>query len=545
MCSMKKVKFDAEPSALIQLGSNLYKNIYGVLVEYITNSYDADATEVHVKVDYNAKEISIIDDGIGMERDFLEDTFLKLGNNTRLKYGQQTAKERFRTGRKGLGKMACFGLFKAFHLTTIKNGQQSLFNVLFTPQDNQNATSYDVTLSENFEATEKPNGTEIILKNCVKNIPSLEQLADSIALRLNLMFETDSDSFCIYLCDVVDAEKKITLNAKYRREVIIRGDNRFEYEIPRDIDKLIRDDKVKSYILKKGIHGIIIARSKTVKFRDNKGIVLYARNKICQEATYLNLNPSNDFSLAHLYGELHVDFIDNEEQDNIGTDRTALNDTNTTQELLSHVENLIRQYIRAYKEDDEKRKKEKTNEALKTSAGVKVKEILDANQYPNEIVNFFMGKVSSDNKKNEEVLNLLKQILPKKSGFSVNNLNLQEPNLDISNHKAVSIAVYDKIIRHIQEKYHNNNDGTKLVSAVYGRNSQYITFNQKFVGLNQDIQRSLLDTLRELGLVIVALRNVIYHSPNLNFFSENLDEIITHYAYLGEYMYLLDSTIFK
>lgn len=73
---------------------------------------------------------------------------------------------------------------------------------------------------------------------------------------------------------------------------------------------------------------------KTVTIKENKGIVLFARGKLCQEATYLNINPSNSYGYAYLYGELHVDFIDDEKQDNIGTDRTALKSTETTERLF-------------------------------------------------------------------------------------------------------------------------------------------------------------------------------------------------------------------
>lgn len=41
---MGKVEFNVGANAVIQLGEDLYKNIFGVLIEYITNSYDADAT---------------------------------------------------------------------------------------------------------------------------------------------------------------------------------------------------------------------------------------------------------------------------------------------------------------------------------------------------------------------------------------------------------------------------------------------------------------------------------------------------------------------
>jgi len=52
--------------AVVQLGENLYKNTYGVLIEYITNSYDADASYVNINIERDKGTIIIKDDGIGM-----------------------------------------------------------------------------------------------------------------------------------------------------------------------------------------------------------------------------------------------------------------------------------------------------------------------------------------------------------------------------------------------------------------------------------------------------------------------------------------------
>jgi DNA mismatch repair ATPase MutL len=74
---MKNVTFDVGANAVVQLGESLYKTPYGVLIEYITNSYDADASFVNISIDRENKQVIIADDGIGMSRDNLEDFFSK------------------------------------------------------------------------------------------------------------------------------------------------------------------------------------------------------------------------------------------------------------------------------------------------------------------------------------------------------------------------------------------------------------------------------------------------------------------------------------
>ena len=80
---MKTTHFDVGANAVVQLGENLYKNTYGVLIEYITNSYDADASFVKINIDRIKGTVTIEDDGVGMTLDELGDNFLKVGNNRR------------------------------------------------------------------------------------------------------------------------------------------------------------------------------------------------------------------------------------------------------------------------------------------------------------------------------------------------------------------------------------------------------------------------------------------------------------------------------
>ncbi len=93
-----------------------------------------------------------------------------------------------------------------------------------------------------------------------------------------------------------------------------------------------------------------------MRIKENKGVVLFARGKLCQEATYLNINPSNNYGYAHLYSEFYVDFLDNGKKDNIGTDRTALKETETTIKLFEVIESLMKSYARLYDEDEKQRK---------------------------------------------------------------------------------------------------------------------------------------------------------------------------------------------
>lgn len=355
---MKSVTFDVGANAVVQLGESLYKTPYGVLIEYITNSYDADASFVNILIDRINKQVIIEDDGIGMSRDNLEDFFLKVGDNRRNRNSLdvKTTKGRLVTGRKGFGKLACFGLFKEFKVETIQDKKKSILNIQTTVNDSDEF-EYTAEISDSSEEINEPNGTSIYLTGNTKEIAGNENLADSIAKRINLMYESSEDDPKGFRIKIGE---DIIIDKSYRDTLILQTDIKFDYKIPGDLARFELDKKNYDYIVNNNITGVVIAREKTVRVKENKGVVLFARNKLCQEATYLNINPSNNYGYAHLYSELDVSFIDNDTNDNIGTDRTALKDTETTEKLFSVIEALMKSYAKLY-DADEKKKERCTN----------------------------------------------------------------------------------------------------------------------------------------------------------------------------------------
>ena len=78
---MKKNKpftFEISLSILNSLGRNLYRSFITVLGEAISNSWDADATNVRIYVDRTGNNFIIKDDGDGMDEETLQHC-LRLG----------------------------------------------------------------------------------------------------------------------------------------------------------------------------------------------------------------------------------------------------------------------------------------------------------------------------------------------------------------------------------------------------------------------------------------------------------------------------------
>ncbi len=100
--------FEISLTVLNHLGRQLYRNFITILGEAISNAWDADADNVWIDIDRNSSTMSIVDDGIGMTRDSLQDKFLKVGYSKRGTDGNLTRSPRGRPfiGAKGIGKLA-------------------------------------------------------------------------------------------------------------------------------------------------------------------------------------------------------------------------------------------------------------------------------------------------------------------------------------------------------------------------------------------------------------------------------------------------------
>lgn len=142
--------FNIEPKFLEDLGVNLYTSLEKVLVEFVANAYDADATQVRISLDADAIEdarkklrkglggtnstnahtlpenisITIEDDGTGMTKEDLRNKFLQVSRRKRDIEGTRSPKlGRAFMGRKGLGKLAGFGVAHKIVVTSRREGE--------------------------------------------------------------------------------------------------------------------------------------------------------------------------------------------------------------------------------------------------------------------------------------------------------------------------------------------------------------------------------------------------------------------------------------
>src|SRR5271163_4231720 len=98
--------FEISLSVLNHLGRSLYRSFATVLGEAISNSWDADAKNVHIVLNREKNSFLIQDDGIGMTANDFQAKFLKIGYSKRRDGSKSSPSGRPFIGRKGIGKLA-------------------------------------------------------------------------------------------------------------------------------------------------------------------------------------------------------------------------------------------------------------------------------------------------------------------------------------------------------------------------------------------------------------------------------------------------------
>lgn len=180
-----KYKISMDRRVIKLLGEHLYGDAPSVLNELVANAYDARADNVWITVKTTEPyQIIVEDDGIGMNVDDINNYFLNIGYNRRLKSDLQEQLryiERDDMGQKGIGKLAVFALSHIVNVYSKKIdsdpiGCQLDFNII-TKDDGEPSDLTDAS-----EKITRQKGTKIELTNVTKNLAkSYRFLASSLS----------------------------------------------------------------------------------------------------------------------------------------------------------------------------------------------------------------------------------------------------------------------------------------------------------------------------------------------------------------------------
>jgi len=393
-----ELKFD--PRTIEHLGVKMYSTLPPALAELISNSYDADASEVTVTFhEKNGAPISITvkDNGFGMSAQDIQDRFLIIGRNRRMDDGDKPSPKygRLPTGKKGLGKLALFGLAKNIILDTTKDKKRNRFQLDWDKLIASDKV-YNPESDIEDDVVNAANSTAITLKELKrKSSFDLEALADS----LSKIFIVD-DNFKIILKKTDGETVEVTNEQRY---------GQIEQEFSWDKS----DIEGEEFEFIDNIELNLITGKTPIKPSSGlRGITIFSRGKLVNAPEYFSSSTSSHF-YQYLTGWIKADFIDLLDEDVISTNRQSINWEN---EKMVEFRDWLSDFVSKVGVSWREKRKNKKDDEFKNKTGIDKEKWFST--LPNEIkesAEKIVGTLSSDEGVDESfnpIVTALHEIIP-------------------------------------------------------------------------------------------------------------------------------------
>jgi|GEM_PF-189220 len=469
----RKLTMSFDPMTIEHLGINMYSSLPNALAELVANAYDADAKTVYISLtdEKGQKSVEVVDDGCGMDFDEINDKFLRIGRNRRKDGAATSPGGRKATGKKGLGKLALFGLCDVIDIETVKEGSGEKIKFILDRKA-LNAAHGDAYEPE-FEviANAKDIGTTIKLQNLKrKSAFNKEELADSLAR----LFDCFDANFRCYIS--LNGDEDIEVDNKRKFENI---DEQFSWPLP-EFSGDIKSD----YSHKSEIRGKIVSAKKPLK-PGLRGITLFANGRLVNAAEFFGI-PTSSHVFSYLAGWLDVDFVDDIPEDVIATNRQSLNwDSPALEGLHQFLEQVLRKVNTDWRI---KRNEANKNEAMK-EAGIDEKKWLDTqSERTRPLVEELVAIASNPDDEEKEKGKLLQfvhdKVLQEYAEYHWRHLHEQIKDASERKYKSTDPDYYealqDAVIRYVKAVRSYMPPGTKtsdrdIMAQVFG----YDTTNGK------------------------------------------------------------------
>lgn len=313
----KKLTFNISLSVLNHLGRNLYRNVITVLGEAISNSWDADASNVWITIDKKHNCMTIVDDGDGMNFDDFQNKFLKIGYSKRRNGRYKTPSGRPFIGRKGIGKLALLSCAKKIHVasktkeTALVGGiidNSSLDQAITDDLNSQEYILGNLTSKVLLSADTIEKGTYILFENVNEGITNtVDYIKKSVALYFR--FSLLDKNFNIFVNNEKIDEKMLGELAE---------GTQFLWKIDDIEDPFIKQLSLESNpkILKPKINikGYIASVDKPSKLKirgtqEKVSIDLFVNGRL-REKDILRHIPTSRIVENYVYGQIHFDDLD-------------------------------------------------------------------------------------------------------------------------------------------------------------------------------------------------------------------------------------------
>lgn len=361
MNAQQTVKMSFDPNTIEHLGIQMYSTLPPVIAELVANAYDADASSVEIFLeDDGEKKIIIEDNGHGMSFADLEVKFLKIGRNRREGNKQRSESGKRKViGKKGIGKLSFFGIANHVEIATRRDCRENIFEMDWDEIKKSGDEYHAPVTKHNTPYTEGQPGSKVTLTGIRRKTSFAPgDLAISLARAFSVFNEQD---FKVEIIHNQQQPIKVTNEMKYDNI-----ESEFDWGFP-------YSEVISHYEYAEKITGKIISAKKPV-VSSMKGVALFSRGKLVNEHEFYG-HKASSHGYAYLTGWLNVDFIDDWEQDVIGTNRQSLNwENEDTSKLRDYLQEVVKKIYSERRNKIEEKKKEE----IKEKTGMNVDEWLTA-----------------------------------------------------------------------------------------------------------------------------------------------------------------------
>lgn len=334
--SNPKYRMSLSLNILNHLGINLYSNIPAVLSEIVANSWDADATNVHITIDSDT--IEILDNGIGMNVDDINNKFLLVGYQKRELSTESPLYKRKYMGRKGIGKLSMFSIAREIDIISKKKNTSTdndsnaycalrmdinkIANAIRSEKGDSNlSTEYHPEEIAVDSSLIPSQGTRIILRQLKKQTSSLT--SEYIRKRIARRFSIIGSNFQVFVneTEVTVADRNYFHKLNY---IWYFGNESRKYaDLCKNASTKTRRDNTIT------VNGTPFSISGWIGTVENAGdlndedeslnkIVVLVRGKLGDEDILSDYSEGGLYS-KYLIGEIHADFFDEDRYEDMAT----------------------------------------------------------------------------------------------------------------------------------------------------------------------------------------------------------------------------------
>lgn len=374
MDHVKKASDDLElrfsHNVVEHLGLKLYQNKpTNVIAEVVSNSWDADAKTVCVNTNMSGTEkwIAVHDDGQGMSYEELATSYLIIGLARRSRVDDKSRGGRRLMGRKGIGKLAPFGIARQMDVLTCsrKGGKLSVHWLRFELDELLKVKDGAYRPIQIFigDPSSIPRDKDPT-KQEVGRWASFIAKGDSASGTLILMTKLSLARAINDLQLINSLGQRFTIATNHNFTLKVNNENvtssnmlpEFDFRIPKVglTTETIDGREIKYWV------GFV---KKADWPADQSGVGVYSHGKIAQDRPFTFGVKGKEIFTRYMFGVVEAEWLDELERDVISTDRTSINwDVEETQELYLWGQDKLRSWIsefatwRSNQERDENRK---------------------------------------------------------------------------------------------------------------------------------------------------------------------------------------------